>query len=127
VLSSVECGSYARIYVVEDLGHIVNMVEEAISREVVNLLSSKSSTFSRQLSAETVCSSVVCPLTPSNAEVCPTTANVVNAATGIIPLCFRLCAFGLFVFYPFVCLTMHSYMHNGYQTFKINVSDHFYW
>jgi hypothetical protein len=75
------------MYVEEDLGHILNMVEEAISREVANLLPPKSSTFSRQLLAETVCSSIVCPLTPSNDEVRPTTANAVDAATGIIPLC----------------------------------------
>jgi hypothetical protein len=43
------------MYVKEDLGHIVNMDEEAISREIANLLPPKSSTFSGQLSAETVC------------------------------------------------------------------------
>jgi hypothetical protein len=75
------------MYVEEDLGHIVNMVEEAISREVANLLLPKSSTFSGQLSAKTVCSRMMCPLTPSNVEVRPTTANVADAATSIIPLC----------------------------------------
>jgi len=65
---------------------------------------------------------MVCPLTLSNAEVRPTTANAVDAAVGIV----ALCAFGLFEFYPFVCLTMHCYMHNGHQTFKISVRDHFY-
>jgi hypothetical protein len=32
------------MYVEEDLGHIVNMVEEVISQEVANLLLPKSST-----------------------------------------------------------------------------------
>jgi hypothetical protein len=75
------------MYVEEDLGHVVNMVKEAIPREVTNLLLLKSSTFSGQLSVDTICSSRVCPLTPSNAEVRPTTANVPDVATGIIPLC----------------------------------------
>jgi len=74
-------------YVEEDLGYIVNMVEEAISSEVANLLSPKSSTFRGQLSAETVFSCMVCLLTPSNAKVFPTTANAVDAAIDIIPLC----------------------------------------
>jgi hypothetical protein len=75
------------MYVKEDLGHIVNMDEEAISREIANLLPPKSSTFSGQLSAETVCSSIGCLLTSNNAEVRPTAANVVDAATCIIHLC----------------------------------------
>jgi hypothetical protein len=74
-------------YVEEDLGYIVIMVKEAISREVANLLLPKSSTFSGQLSAETVCSCMVCLLTPSNTKVRPTTANPVDAAIDIIPLC----------------------------------------
>jgi hypothetical protein len=86
-LPSEECGSYARIYVVEDLGYVVNMVKEAISREVANLFPPKSSTFSGQLPAETVCSSMVCPLTPSNAEVRQTTSNIADAATCTTPLC----------------------------------------
>jgi hypothetical protein len=120
-------GSYTQIYVV-DLGHVVNMVEETIPRVVANLLSSKSSTFSGQLPAVTVCSSMVCPLTLSNAEVCPITANAADATIGVLYLyVVALCAFGLFEFYPFVYLTMHCYMHNGHQTFKIDVHDHFYW
>jgi hypothetical protein len=78
------------MYIEEDLGHIVNMVENVISREVANLLPPKSSTFSGQLSVETVCSCRVCLLTPSNAEVRPTTANAADATTCIIPLCFSI-------------------------------------
>jgi hypothetical protein len=63
------------------------MVEETIPQVVANLLQSKSSTFSGKLSAETVCSSMVCPLTPSNAEVRPTITNDADAAIGIILLC----------------------------------------
>ncbi len=90
MLPSVECGSYAQIHVVEDLGCVVNMVEEAIPREVTNLLLPKSSIFSGQLPVETVCLSMVCALTPSNAEGSPTTANAADAAIGIIPLCFSI-------------------------------------
>jgi hypothetical protein len=53
------CGELHGMYVEEDLGHIVNMVEEAILRKVANLLPPKSSTFSGQLSVETVCSCMV--------------------------------------------------------------------
>jgi hypothetical protein len=74
------------MYVEENLGHVVNMVEEVISREDTNLLPPKSSTFSGQLPAKTVCSSMVCPLTPSNIEVRLTVANAADAAIGIIPL-----------------------------------------
>jgi rRNA pseudouridine-1189 N-methylase Emg1 (Nep1/Mra1 family) len=69
------------VYVVEDLRHVVNIVEETMPREVTNLLPSKSSIFSEQLQAETVCSSIVYTLTPSNVEVRPTTANVTDTAT----------------------------------------------
>jgi hypothetical protein len=71
----------------------------------------------------------MCPLTPSNAEVHPTTANVVNATMGIVLYLYvvALSAFDLLEFYPFICVIMYGYMHNEHQTFKINVRDHFYW
>jgi hypothetical protein len=75
------------MYVEEDLAPIVNMVEEVISCDVANSLPPKSSTFTGQLSAKTVCSGMVCPLTPSNAKVRLTVTNDVDAATCIIPLC----------------------------------------
>jgi hypothetical protein len=74
------------------------MVEETIPQEVANLLPPKSSTFSGKLPAETVCSSMVCPLTPSNVEVRPTTANAIDAAIGVLYLYFvELC---VLVFWP---------------------------
>jgi hypothetical protein len=126
-VASVECGSYTCIYVIEDLGHIVNMVKVTIPHVVANLLPPKSSTFSGQWSAKTVCSSKVCPLTPSNAKVRPTITNAANVAACIILLCCSIVCIWLIEFYPFVCLTMHCYMDKGHQTFKINVHDHFYW
>jgi hypothetical protein len=76
---------------------------------------------------------IVCPFTPSNAEVRPTTTNAANAATSIILLCCSIVCIWLNEFYPFVCLTMHCYMHYGYQTFKIKrvrpflLVTHFSW
>ncbi len=76
-------GSYARIYVVEDLGHAVTMVEKAFSLEVANLLLPKSRTLSEQLSAKTICSIKVCPLTPSNVKA---DANAIDVVTGTVPI-----------------------------------------
>jgi hypothetical protein len=106
------------MYVKEDLGHIVNMDEEAISREIANLLPPKSSTFSGQLSAETVCSSIGCLLTRTMLKSVQPPQMLSMLPQVLYIYVVALCTFGLLEFYPFTCLIMHGYMHNEYQVFK---------
>jgi hypothetical protein len=120
-------GSYARIYDV-DLRHVVNMVEETIPQEVANLLPPKSSTFSGQLSAETVCSCMVCLLAPSNVEVRPTTANVADVATSIIHLCCSIVYIWLIgVLSIHVSLCTVACIMSTKPLKPKHVRDHFYW
>jgi hypothetical protein len=59
------------------------VAEKAISPEITNLLPPKSRTLSEQLSAKTICSIKVCPLTPSNVKA---DANAIDVVTGTVPI-----------------------------------------